>query len=270
MNKAQARWLAGAAALAVGAIGSQAPAQEGALRPGGVAEGTVESADEPATVSLRVAPGQAVQLDAIPGTAAASGLDLLLKVYDPGGALVGQDDDGSGSLNPRYSLYSPAGGVYRVEVGALGGGGPFTLLARESTFRPQVPRTLDFSGGSAIRAVEFPADDKALYAFTARKGEIVAVALTADAGAEVDPALELFQGEAAAGTALAQDDDSGGGLNARAVAPIPEDGTYTVRVALVSGAGPATLAITRMTARAAPLGTLTPGRAASVKAALIR
>jgi hypothetical protein len=264
MNKAQARWLAGAAALAAGTMGAAGAAQGQELRAGAMVEGTVESADAPASIPLRVAPGQAVQLDALPGAAAASGLDLLFKVYGPDGELVGEDDDGSGSLNPRYSLYSPAGGLYKVDVGALGSGGPFTLLARESTFRPQVPKPLDFSGGSAERAVTFPADDKAIYAFTARRGEILSVTVTADEGTDVDPLVELFKGGAASGTALAQDDDSGGGLNARLVAPIPEDGTYTVRVSTVSGTGGATLALARMTARTATLGTLALGQAATV------
>src|SRR5690606_30929171 len=130
-----------------------------------------------------------------------------------------------------------AGGRYRVEVNVLGQGGAFTLLARASVIVPEVTTALTLAGGRAGRAVAFPADDDALFTFSGRAGEVYSISLTAeDDGFEAgaDPMLELFPGEGTARGSLATDDDSGGGLNSRIVAELPEDGTYTIRVSSLS------------------------------------
>src|SRR5689334_8441713 len=145
MSGSFVRW--GAATLAL-ATATPAFAQ-GQLAAGGVVEGEVAGAGSPATFSLRAAPGQTLQLDAIPAPRAADGLDLLLKVYDAGGQVVAQDDDGGGGLNPRVTLTSQAGGLYRVEVDVLGEGGAFSLLARESVVVPETVTALNASGGKA-------------------------------------------------------------------------------------------------------------------------
>ena len=102
------RW--GAAGMAL-ALASAAPAlgQGGELQAGAFRDGEVSGAGEPATLSLRVRPGQSVQLDALPAPRGPDGLDLLMKVYDADGELVGEDDDGGGALNPRLTLTSEAG-----------------------------------------------------------------------------------------------------------------------------------------------------------------
>ena len=81
-------------------------AQGGTLEAGGVAQGTVAGADSPTVIELRAAPGQALQLDALPAPGAADGLDLLLRVYDARGGVVAEDDDSGGSLNPRVTFAS--------------------------------------------------------------------------------------------------------------------------------------------------------------------
>ena len=265
MSESIVRW--GAAGLAL-ALAAAAPAfaQGEQLAAGGLVEGEVAGSGSTVSFSLRAAPGQTLQLDAIPAPRAPDGLDLLLKVYDAGGELVAEDDDGGGSLNPQVTLVSASGGIYRVEVGALGEGGAFTLLARETVVKPEVTTALTLSGGRAERAVAFPADDDALYTFSGRRGEAYSITLVADdADSEqaADPMLELFSGDGTANPSLSTDDDSGGGLNARIVAQLPEDGTYTVRVSSLSSKGSARLAVAKLTLRPAPVGTLAYGTPAT-------
>ncbi|HEU4652160.1 MAG TPA: PPC domain-containing protein [Croceibacterium sp.] len=252
------RWTPAALALAL-AAGAPAAAQDKVLEAGGFVDGAVTGSEAPASLSLRVRAGQSVQLDALPAPRSPDGLDLLMKVYGPDGDLIADDDDGGGALNPRLTVTSEAGGLYRVEVGVIGEGGPFTLLARETVVVPEVVSELALAGGRAERRVAFPADDNALFAFSGRRGEVYAITLVGedgDAEERSDPMLEVFKGSGTAGESLYQDDDGGGDLNARVVAELPDDGTYTVRVSSLSSTGNARLAVAKMTLRPASVGTL--------------
>jgi hypothetical protein len=251
-------WRAAGLALTLFAAGP-ALAQEGALEAGKFVDGEVAASGEPASLALRVRPGQSVQLDALPAPRAPDGIDLVMKVYGPDGDLVIEDDDGGGALNPRLTVTSEAGGLYRVEVDVLGEGGPFTLLARESVFVPEVVTELTLAGGRVERDVVFPDDDDGLFTFSGRRGEVYSITLTAADGDEEersDPMLELFQGSEAEGESLFQDDDGGGGLNARIVAELPESDTYTVRVSNLSSSGRARLAVAKITPRPVTVGSL--------------
>ena len=259
MSGSIVRWGAAGFALAF----SAAPAfAQGQLAVGGFVEGEVAAADSPASFSLSATPGQTLQLDAIPAPRSADGLDLLIKVYDAGGSVVAEDDDGGGALNPRVTLVSEAGGTYRVEVGVVGEGGAFTLLARETVIEPEVTTGLTLSNGKAERAIVFPADDDALYTFSGRRGEAWSIALVASSSDDenpADPMLELFPGEGTANASLFTDDDSGGGLNSRIVAELPADGVYTVRVSNLSSSGHAQLTVSKMTLRPATVSNLAYG-----------
>lgn len=265
MSRSSLRWAALALALAAA---SPAFSQVETIAVGGTVGGEVAEAGSPVAISLRASPGQTVQLDAIPAPRAPEGLDLVMRVYDADGELVGEDDDSGGALNPSITVTSDAGGLYRVEVDVLDEGGPFTLLARESVFVPEVTTPLAFSGGRAERSVAFPADDDGLFTFPGRRGEVYSITLVADEsdeeGGAADPMLELFPGDGTAQGSLASDDDGGGGLNSRIVAELPDDGPYTVRVSSLSGTGSARLAIAKITPQDAPVGTLAYGRAAAV------
>jgi hypothetical protein len=264
MSGSIVRWSAAALALAAG---TQAWAQSEMLEAGGVAEGSVAGPDSPTTIELRAAVGQTLQLDALPGPGAAEGLDLLLKVTDARGEVVAQDDDGGGNLNPRVTFTSESGGRYRVEVNVIGEGGAFTLLARESVIVPEVTTALTLSGGKAERAVSFPDDDDTLFTFSGRRGEAWSITLVAEdpEGEDAaDPMIELFPGEGTARASLFSDDDSGGGLNSRIVAELPEDGTYTVRVSSLSSKGRARLGVSKMSLRQATVGNLAYGTPATL------
>src|SRR5690606_28066253 len=62
----------------------------------------------------------------------------------------------------------------------------------------------------------------------------------------------------------AADDDSGGGLNSRIVAELPQDGVYTVRVSSLSSEGRARLAVATMTVRPAAVTSLAYGTPATL------
>ena len=266
MTRSIVRWGAAGLALALAAAGP-AFAQGNTLQAGGFVEGEVSSSDAPVTFSLRATPGQTLQLDAIPAPRSPDGLDLLLKVYDAGGTIVAQDDDGGGGLNPRVTLTSENGGTYRVEVGVVNDGGKFTLLARETVYEPEVLRPLTLTGGKAAQSVAFPADNDALFTFTGKKDEVYSITLTADPAGEddaADPMLELFPGEGTKQDSIATDDDGGGSLNSRIVTQLPADGTYTVKVSSLSSKGSAQLAVAKITLRAATVDNLAYGTPATV------
>jgi hypothetical protein len=255
------------ALLSVAALAQNEPA---ILEVGRFAEGEIGASGGSASVTLRVQAGEPVQLDAIPGSSAASNLDLQMTVLDSSGEQVAADDDSGGSLNPRVSFVSEAGGLYRVQLSALGGGGPFTLLARKGAVRPRVRvDPLPLTDGEAVTPVTFGGDNQALFWFDGRSGEILNLTLTAlptddEEGGVADPFLELFAGEGTEGYALFQDDDSGGNLGSRIVADIKEDQRYTVRVSSLSGTGRATLRIARMTVVQPPVIALAAGQPATV------
>jgi hypothetical protein len=102
----------------------------------------------------------------------------------------------------------------------------FDLILRPSDYRPKpvVPLML---GGSHAGTLERSGEQ--LFRFTAQRGQLWDLALAAAPGSELDPALQIFAGEVAGGEVLMQDDDGGGGLNARVRFLVPETGAYTAR-----------------------------------------
>ena len=104
----------GGASLALALVAaSPVFAQLEAIEVGGTAGGEVTEAGSAVTVSLRVNPGQTVQLDAIPAPRAPEGLDLVMRVYDAGGELVGEDGDGNRYYRTRGGKIDPTLGFER-------------------------------------------------------------------------------------------------------------------------------------------------------------
>ena len=182
-----------------------------------------------ASFLLTLAAGQAIELTAAP----VGGSDPVVRVYDVAtGGLIAENDDSAGSLASNVRLYSEQRKRVRIEVGNAaveGGDAPirFDLILRPSDYRPRPAVALslgDAHDGTLAR------DDEQLFTFRGERGDLWDLSVAAAQGSSLDPALQVFAGEVAGGTALGQDDDGGGGLNARLRFLVPETGAYTVRV----------------------------------------
>jgi hypothetical protein len=196
---------------------------------GKVFAGEVPAGGGTARFLLTLAPGEAIDLTAAP----VAGSDPRLRVTDAvSGELIAENDDSAGSLASNVRLYAAQGQRVRIEVSnaAIDGGDAamrFDLIVRPSDYRPRPPVALalgDSHGGNLGRSEE------QLFRFQAERGELWDLSLAAAPGSGLDPALQVFAGEAAGGEALGQDDDGGGGLNSRLRFLVPANGTYTVRV----------------------------------------
>ena len=195
---------------------------------GKVFTGEVPEGGGAARYLLTLQAGQAVELTAAP----VGGSDPILKVYDAGSeALIAENDDSAGSLAANVRLFSETAKRVRIEVAnaAVDGGDAamrFDLILRPSDYRPRPVVALalgDSHTGTLARS------DEQLFRFAGQRGQLWDIALAAAPGSELDPALQVFSGEVAGGEAVMQDDDGGGGLNARTRFLVPETGTYTVR-----------------------------------------
>jgi hypothetical protein len=182
----------------------------------------------PARFMLTLEAGQALDLTAAP----VGGSDPFIRVYEAGSdTLIAENDDSSGSLASNVRLFSESAKRVRIEVTSAAVDSSatairFDLILRPSAFRPKpvVPVALgDSHRGTLARG------DEQLFRFRGERGQLWDLALAAAPGSGLDPALQVFAGEVAGGTALMQDDDGGGGLSARARFLVPETGTFTVR-----------------------------------------
>jgi hypothetical protein len=122
-------------------------------------------------------------------------------------------------------------------------------LALDHGFGPLVVNKGPVALGQPVRGEIRLAGGRDLYTFEGRQGQQVRIALDRPSRSQLDPYLELLDPD---GRTLAEDDDSGGDLNALIQVALPRTGTYTVvargfedtagpyvlTVALSDGAGP--------------------------------
>ena len=226
------RLLPFAAALLAAAPLAGAQAQEldldSELSVGKVFSGQVPAGGGAAQYLLTLTAGQALDLTAAP----VGGSDPSLKVYDAAsGDLIAENDDSGGSLASNVRLYSAETKRVRIEVAnaAIEGGDAamrFDLIVRPSDYRPKP--VVSFALGDAHNGTLTQGDEQ-LFRFRGERGQLWDLSLAAPPGSSLDPALQVFAGELASGGAVGEDDDGGGGLNARLRFLVPETGTYTVR-----------------------------------------
>lgn len=231
---------------------------------GKVFAGEVPEGGETASFLLTLQAGEAVDLTAAP----VAGSDPKLQVFDAASdALIAENDDSAGTLAANVRLFSETTKRVRIEVAnaAVEGGDEamrFDLILRPSDYRPKpvVPLAL---GDSHTGTLEL--SDEQLFRFSGQRGQLWDIALAAAPGSELDPALQIFSGEVAGGEALIQDDDGGGGLNARVRFLVPETGTYTARAyAIGTTQGDYALSVGRSAAAlAASVKTVELGQAVS-------
>lgn len=175
-------------------------AVDGALVPG--SDVTAVYQGQPVSYQLRVAERQLLELDMRSGE-----LDSRLQLTGEG--VVLEDDDGGERLDARIaSLLEPGDYVVRASAfNATGGAGVFTLSARLAA----VPAD---AGGGAIevgreRAARLLPGLTDRYTFRIARAGAYLIDMASTDG--VDAHLRLLQD----GEPLAEDDDGGGGLNAR-------------------------------------------------------
>lgn len=164
-------------------------------------------------------------------------IDSYVSLYagHPGrlGTLMGSDDDSGGMSNALMRVeLSP--GAYTImansfnagETGAyelsLAAGGAGDSGSGSTVLRPG----LTVSG--SLDANDPPFDDGSFYdewTYTGQGGERVTLTMTSE---DLDPFLLAYRGNSVTGGEfLAEDDDSGGGLNAQITITLPASGTYT-------------------------------------------
>lgn len=179
--------------------------------------------------------------------------DPKVELIGPNGDTIASDDDSGPNLNALIREFTlPADGEYVIYVdGFRGAAGDRTLLgqfalslnAAGTTAQPpqatadpsgqatavptQAPVTSsgDIVSGQPISGEFTESAQNAAYSFDGRAGDTVTIDLRSD---EIDPLVRLIGPD---GQVLAEDDDSGGGVQARiADFALPMDGTYTIEV----------------------------------------
>jgi hypothetical protein len=187
------------------------------------------------------------------------------------GTALARDDDGGGQSDSRIDVTLPADGEFVIRVNPLAGGqGSYTLdvtsdvqggyAGRPGRDDPYDPRPRPGRGrqgrGGPVQAGERvdsslstadPTLDGGerfhLYTYQGRRGERLTVTLRST---DFDSYLVVGTrgGRHGVGTALARDDDGGGGRDARVDVTLPTDGEFVIRVnPLGSGTGAYTLEV---------------------------
>jgi hypothetical protein len=155
-----------------------------------------------------------------------SSLDSYLELLGPGG-LVGYNDDSGGTLNSRLTVTLPADGAYRVVARSYNrssAGAYRVSLTLEQTAAGEGDDGRWLRLGEALRGAISPNSDRDTYYFSAAAGRVVSLRMTS-VTTGLDSYLELYDPH---GAKVAENDDSGGGLNSWIVADLPVAGTYRV------------------------------------------
>lgn len=160
-------------------------------------------------------------------------LDPLLRLRDPGGSTIAEDDDSLGLLDARLEVVLPEDGIYTIVATSftgLGRGG-YTLELALPTSTVATSPTIAY--GDVIDQTLTPGGEDN-YTFSGNAGDTITIRYESSRLA-LDPYLEL---RSADGTLLADDDDSGGGLDAQITAfELPADGDYVIVVRTFGGRG---------------------------------
>jgi hypothetical protein len=201
--------------------------------------------------------GQAFQMDVT------STWDNYARVFDPMGNEVAHDDDSGGSLNARINYTCPTTGTYRLAVTAFSSsstGGPYTMMVSSMAgptapvIQPAGPMIQAAPGAtmpqpSVSGAIAAPGQVGTIVYGQMAQGRLETGDQTMNDGTFAD--VWTFQGTAgqaitidvmsdefdaygqlldATGNRLAEDDDTGGNLNARLTYTLPATGQYQIVV----------------------------------------
>lgn len=197
---------------------------------GETVEGVLESAE-----ALFTFEGDVTQDVTVTVTSVA--FDAFVRVLDPNGDVIAEDDDSGGRLNPAVSLELPETGTYTIVVtsfraissdGRDFATGDFTLRVSgaggQTTQPTPEPTPSDGTlayGDTVTGELETAA---AAFTFDAAAGDAVTITLLSD---EFDPYLRLLDVN---GAVVAEDDDGAGSLNSQISTSLVDDGTYIIEV----------------------------------------
>ncbi len=162
-------------------------------------------------------------------------LDSYLELYDPKGGLIEENDDGGGGLNALIEgVQLKEDGIYTIVARTFASQrrGNYTLVLIEGKeFGGLIVGTIEV--GDNI-AGTLPPGIEQIYTFVGKAGDQVTIELRSD-DLTMDPYLELRSPD---GALLAEDDDSGGNLNAQIENfELPQNGEYQIVVRTLAGFG---------------------------------
>jgi len=172
-------------------------------------------------------------------TAQSEAFDPMLRLLRPGTeAPLAEDDDSGGGTNPRIVYTPQATGEYVVQVSSFApsGHGEYALSVTQQTLpavvmRPTRTERSEWQVFEGSLAASDSAD-------ASRKFDDYQVQLTAGqptmihvlGTGELDTMVQVFTADGRGVTPLAEDDDSGGGVNPFVLFAPEEAGTYIIRV----------------------------------------
>lgn len=166
--------------------------------------------------ALTLNAGQTVSI-----TLASDAFDAYLRLKDPSGMVVAEDDDSGGNLNSAVVFTAPSAGTYQIEVGSFGGTatGAYTLTTAET-----VIQTLAY--GSSAKLLLDGTGTVTYFTFNGNDGDVVTIYTD---NPDVDMRLNLYD---PSGNEIAYDDDSGPGSAALIRNfMLPVTGAYRLAVA---------------------------------------
>lgn len=168
------------------------------------------------------------------------GLDSFLVIADANLQELTSDDDSGGGQNARIERFLiPADGTYYIlatrfdrEAGTTVG--PYTIelqsLGNAFDGVPDDVQRISYGTSVTGRVDEFTPEVR--FAFWGTQGDAITISLSRGDG-DLDPVVQILD---SAGNVLREDDDSGGGKNARiARYELPATGIYYIRATRYSG-----------------------------------
>ncbi len=165
--------------------------------------------------------------DEIDVTMIAADFDAYLQIWDADGNSLVQDDDSGGGLNARVSMMVPADGTYQIIANSYSAEarGDYSLTVRTRSISAEIEAgNVVLFNGSLSSESETMQDGSPYEAheIEAEAGERLEITLTSGS---FDSYLMVFDAD---NNKIAEDDDSGGGLDAQLFVTIPDDGTYRI------------------------------------------
>lgn len=236
-------------------------ATTGRLSAGATAPGRIESVGDRDWFAITLTAGTTYQFTQT--ASSGSSIDSFLSLRNGGGAILAENDDFGTGLNSQITYTPTVSGTYYVDAHAYGSStGAYTLGVSASTPAPTTAPSGgdDYAGstatsgrvsvgGSVTGRIE-TGGDRDWFAISLSAGSSYQFALNAASGSSLDPYVSLRN---AGGAILAEDDDSGPGLNSLLSYTPTASGTFYLDAhAYSTSTGGYTLSVTGPGATPAP------------------